>query len=201
MQARAPQLASLLLAVLGAAASSAQTDSQGIEFFEKKIRPVLTEHCYACHSAKTQAMAELRLDSKARLAMGGSRGPAIVPGSPETSLLIKAISYRDPDLKMPPTGRLGAEQIEDFTTWVRMGAPDPRTDEAPPSTAPVSIDIEEGRRFWSFQPIRDPAPPSVHRSGWPLNEVDNFILAALESKGLSPAAPARQTHPPAASHV
>ena len=117
---------SLLLAALGAAVSSAQTDSQGIEFFEKKIRPVLTEHCYACHSAKTQAMAELRLDSKAGLAMGGSRGPAIVPGSPETSLLIKAISYRDPDLKMPPTGRLGAEQIEDFTAWVRMGAPDPR---------------------------------------------------------------------------
>ena len=187
---RIRQLTSLLLAVMSTVASSAQTDSRGIEFFEKKIRPVLTEHCYACHSAKTQAMAELRLDSRAGLAMGGSRGPAMVPGSPETSLLIKAISYRDPDLKMPPTGRLGAEQIEDFTTWVRMGAPDPRDDEAPPSTAPVSIDIEEGRRFWSFQPIRDSLPPSVQRSGWPLNEVDHFILAALESKGLSPAVPA-----------
>ena len=187
MQARVPQLTSLLLTALSAASLSAQTNSQGIEFFEKKIRPVLTQHCYACHSAKTQAMAELGLDSKTGLAMGGSRGPAIVPGSPETSLLLKAISYRDPDLKMPPTGRLSAEQIEDFTTWVRMGAPDPRVDEVLPATAPVSIDIEEGRRFWSFQPIRNPAPPSVKRSGWPLNEVDNFILAALESKGLSPA--------------
>ena len=184
---RVPQLTSLLLTALSASALSAQTNSQGIEFFEKKIRPVLTQHCYACHSAKTQAMAELRLDSKTGLAMGGSRGPAIVPGSPETSLLLKAISYRDPDLKMPPTGRLSAEQIEDFTTWVRMGAPDPRVDEVLPATAPVSIDIEEGRRFWSFQPIRNPAPLSVQRSGWPLNEVDNFILAALESKGLSPA--------------
>ena len=187
---RVPQLTLLLLAALSAASLSAQTNSQGIEFFEKKIRPVLTQHCYACHSAKTETMAELRLDSKAGLVMGGSRGPAIVPGSPETSLLLKAISYRDPDLNMPPTGRLSAEQIEDFTTWVRMGAPDPRADEVLPATAPVSIDIEEGRRFWSFQPIRNPAPPSVQRSDWPLNEVDNFILAALESKALSPAAPA-----------
>ncbi len=166
-----------------------------IEFFEKKIRPVLAEQCYVCHSAKTQALAELRLDTKAGVLEGGGRGPAIVPRSPETSLLVKAISYRDLDLKMPPTGKLSDQQIADFREWIRMGAPDPRSNEAGGgeiggAAEPEPIDIEEGRRFWSFQPVQDHAPPSVKRSEWSRTGIDNFILSRLESEGLEPAPPA-----------
>jgi len=180
----------LALAALSVAPLNAQIDPTGVEFFEKRIRPVLVEQCYVCHSVATQAMADLRLDSKAGLMTGGSRGPAIVPGSPETSLLLRAITYRDLDLTMPPTGKLSDEQIDDFTTWIRMGAPDPRDDEAPPAADPELIDIEKGRKFWSFQPVREHAPPAVQRTDWTLTEVDNFILARLESEGLSPASAA-----------
>jgi hypothetical protein len=192
---RAAGRGGLVVVVLGAglpATLLSQSTRDKIEFFEKKIRPVLAEQCYVCHSAKTQALAELRLDTKAGLLRGGGRGPAIVPGSPETSLIVKAISYRDLDLKMPPTGKLTDEQIADFTAWIRMGAPDPRVGDpggAETAAAPrtEAIDIEQGRQFWSFQPVQDHAPPAVNGSDWPRTGVDNFILSRLESADLEPA--------------
>ena len=163
-----------------------------MEFFEKKIRPVLAEKCYQCHSAKENAMAGLQLDSKAGILKGGSRGPAIAPGEPEKSLLIKAISFRDSDLKMPPTGKLSDEQIADLIAWIKMGAPDPRTQEPSQAakTKEKGIDFEQGRKFWSFQPIKDSSPPSVKQKDWPTSPIDYFILDKLEEKGLSPVAPA-----------
>ena len=163
-----------------------------MEFFEMKIRPVLAENCYPCHSTEVDAMAGLRLDSKASLLKGGSRGPAIVPGEPEKSLLIQAVSYRSSDLKMPPTGKISDEQIADLTAWIKMGAPDPRTQESVPAAEAEEngIDFEQGRKFWSFQPVQDYPLPSVKQKDWPTAPIDYFILAKLEEKGLSPVPPA-----------
>jgi Protein of unknown function (DUF1553)/Protein of unknown function (DUF1549)/Planctomycete cytochrome C len=168
-------------------------DPQQEEFFEKKIRPVLVEKCYLCHSASSKPpMGGFRLDARETLLKGGDRGPAIVPGDPEKSLLIQAISYRHLDLKMPPNGKLPDEQIADLIDWVKMGAPDPRTAASAPATEAErkGIDLEEGRRFWSFRPIQNPTFPQIKQNDWPTSPIDRFILAKLEEKGLKPAPPA-----------
>src|SRR5687767_10597891 len=105
---------------------------EGIEFFEKRIRPVLAEHCYECHSATSKKVkGELLLDTRESVLKGGENGPAIVPGDPEKSLLIKAVRYADADLQMPPKDKkLTSSQIADLEAWVKMGAPDPRTNGA-----------------------------------------------------------------------
>src|ERR1700674_761341 len=113
-------------ALLSAGFLFAQSPTDSSEFFEKRIRPLLHSKCYACHGEKL-ASSGLRLDFKAGWERGGNRGTAIVPGDPDGSLLIKAVSFRDPQLKMPPGGRLSAAEIADLSEWVRMGAPDPRT--------------------------------------------------------------------------
>src|SRR5206468_5278154 len=117
----------LCFGLLVSAASASSPESPGIEFFEKHIRPAFVEHCYKCHSAKAEKVkGGLLLDSRDGVLKGGETGPSIVAGYPEKSLLIKAISYADPDLQMPPKGdKLSAQQIADLTAWVKMGAPDP----------------------------------------------------------------------------
>jgi hypothetical protein len=134
------------------------------------------------------ALGELRVDSREAIRKGGSRGSAVAPGSPEGSVLLKAISYADLDLKMPPTGKLSDEQIADFRLWIEMGAPDPR--DAAPATqpaAPSAYDFEKEREFWSFRPVRKPQVPAVSRPDGIATPVDAFLLAALEEKGLQPA--------------
>jgi hypothetical protein len=163
------------------------------EFFEKKIRPVLVEKCHLCHSAQSATpMGGLRLDTASGLLKGGETGPALVPGDPETSLLIKAISYKDLKLKMPPTGKLSDAVIADFIAWVRMGAPDSRTSTSS-STANYEkkgIDFAEARNFWAFRPVQDPTPPPVKQKDWPRSPIDYFLLQKLEASGLKPAEPA-----------
>lgn len=174
------------LILLSVAPLCAQTSGQ-IEFFEKKVRPVLAENCYACHNAETMAAAELVLDSKDGARRGGTRGPAVVPGDPAASLLLKATSYRDLELKMPPAGKLSEEVLADLRSWIEMGAPDPR--EAVTQTAPAEesgIDWEEARKFWAFQPIEVPALPD----GAAKNPIDRFVNAKLASAGLEPSAEA-----------
>jgi hypothetical protein len=169
-------------------AFAADPTPEQLEFFEKKIRPVLAEQCYVCHSADTMAAGDLLLDTREAIRKGGSRGTAVAPGSPESSVLLKAISYADLDLKMPPTGKLTDEQIADFRLWIEMGAPDPRESAAaPPPAAIRSYDFEKERRFWSFQPVRQPEPPAVSRPDWVATPVDAFLLAELEKNGLQPA--------------
>ncbi len=155
----------------------AQSPDSGVEFFEKKIRPVLAEKCYPCHSAKlARPMGGLRLDTRDGGRKGGDSGPAIAPGDPGHSALITAISYQSLNLKMPPTGKLSEEQIADFTEWIRMGAPDPRADEAP-APAKKGIDFATARKFWSFQPVKDTAGASI----------DSLIGARLKEQNLTPA--------------
>src|SRR5437899_423620 len=132
------------LVVAGAEAANRSTDSsaEGLAFFESKIRPLLVERCYECHSAESKKLkGGLRLDSREGVLKGGDSGPAIVPGKPENSLLIKAVRYIDPDLQMPPHHQLSAGQIADLEQWVRMGAPDSRQGDKPVSTG---VDIVQG---------------------------------------------------------
>ena len=148
--------------------------AEGIDYFEKHIRPVLVERCYACHSdALPQPMGALRLDTREGLLSGGNAGPAIEPGEPERSLLVHALTYED-ELKMPPGGKLPEEQIARFREWVRMGAPDPRTGKVL-STAP-RLDTNH----WAFLTPRKPEIPA----GQGGTEIDRFVGAALAKAGL-----------------
>src|SRR4051794_31011091 len=115
-----------LIAAIGFMLAGAARADEGTEFFEKKIRPVMVERCYECHSATAKKLkGKFKLDSKEDFEKGGDTGPAVVAGDPEKSLLIKAIRYKDEDLAMPPKMKLGDEQIRDFEQWVKMGAPYP----------------------------------------------------------------------------
>jgi Protein of unknown function (DUF1553)/Protein of unknown function (DUF1549)/Planctomycete cytochrome C len=160
---------------------------EGVEFFEKRIRPVLAESCYACHSGKVKRpQGGLLLDSAEAMLRGGASGqPAIVPGDPEKSLLIKAIRYTDPKLQMPLGGKLPERVIKDFEEWVKMGAPAPRGD-ATVAANWAAYNFDEAKKFWSFQPIRDRQPPQVKNRSWIRTSIDQFILAKLEEKKLRP---------------
>jgi uncharacterized protein DUF1553/uncharacterized protein DUF1549/cytochrome c len=162
---------------------------EGLEFFEKKIRPALAENCYACHSEKSKKpQGGLLLDSIDAMLKGGASGqPAVVPGDPEKSLLIKAIRHTDAKLQMPMGGKLPDQVIKDFEAWVKMGAPAPRGSAAVASNQPA-YDFNEARKFWSFRPLEDHQPPKVKNAAWVKSPIDRFILAKLEEKGLKPVA-------------
>jgi Protein of unknown function (DUF1549)/Protein of unknown function (DUF1553)/Planctomycete cytochrome C len=167
-------------------------DAKGIEFFETKIRPVLVEQCYRCHSADAAKAKKLRggllLDTKAGLLKGGDSGPALVPGKSKEGQLLAALRY-DGDVKMPPTKKLPAETISDFAKWIDMGAPDPRQGETA-KVAARKIDIDEGKKFWAFRPLAASPPPDVKNPSWAKSPIDRFILSKLDAKGLTPNAPA-----------
>lgn len=156
------------------------------DHFEKRIRPMLVEHCYGCHSEEAgKRKGGLWLDRRTGWEVGGDSGPAIVPGEVDRSLLIRSIRYHDTDLEMPPEEKLSDAVIADFETWIREGAYDPRTGES--GSPGEGIDLEEGRKFWSFQPIQAPEAPEIKQADWPKDPVDRFILARLESRGIPPA--------------
>lgn len=171
---------------LSCAAGIGAQDAAGIEFFEKKIRPVLVEHCYKCHNVELKKpKGGLLVDSREGLLKGGESGPAIVPGKPDESWLIKAVRYERADLKMPQNGKLPAAVIADLEKWVSMGAPDPR--KANLAANYKGLDVEAGRKFWAFQPPKKSAPPLVKDALWAKSDIDRFVLAKLESKNLRPA--------------
>jgi len=176
-----------------------EPSAQDLQFFEQKIRPVLAQQCYSCHSAEVGKPAGGFLaDSRAGLQRGGDRGAAVVPGNPDTSLLIRALRYTDSRLKMPPPkdgGQLPASVVADFERWVKLGAPWPK--EAAPlnkvgkgavGTRPANRewDTDKARQHWSFQPPRKIAPPAVKDTRWPRSDVDRFVLAELEAHRLKP---------------
>ncbi|HXA51151.1 MAG TPA: DUF1549 domain-containing protein, partial [Candidatus Acidoferrum sp.] len=179
----------LFTAVLLPAALAAQTE--GIDYFEQHIRPLLAARCYGCHSSKLdKPMGGLLLDSRAGMLRGGKSGVAVVvAGKPEESLLIAAVNGNSKDLRMPPGKPLEASEIQHLTAWIKMGAPDPRTAPAPAATstaAAPAIDWEKAKRHWSFRPVADPAPPKVAAPEWSQNPIDAFIKAKLDEKGLTP---------------
>ncbi len=188
-------IAALMCAGLLAAFAVRAGADDGLAFFEAKIRPVLVERCYQCHSAGSEKVkGGLRVDHRDGMVKGGDAGPSVVPGKPDESPLIEAIRYEDESLRMPPKTPLSREQVADFETWVRMGAPDPR-DSAPSADAAPSprMDIEKARSFWSFLPVVDPPVPAVNDLSWPTGDVDRFILARLEAAGIAPVAEADRT--------
>lgn len=163
-------------------------DSDGVMFFEQKIRPVLVKECYQCHSANAKALkGGLRLDSKAGLLTGGDSGPAVVPGQPEESPLLDAL--RHDGIAMPPKAKLPEAVVADFERWIKIGMPDPRTE--PAGTEKVKgtsgIDVEKGRSFWAYQAPHVTPAPKVLNGTWAQGDIDRFILAALEARGLKPA--------------
>ncbi len=163
-----------------------QLDQEGLDLFEKKIRPVLAERCYECHSGESKEVeGSLLVDSRAGLLKGGDLGAAIVPGDPDASLLIRAIRYGDKNLQMPPDERLSAETIADFEAWVKRGAPDPRSEA--PLAGKYVVDVEAAKSRWPYTPPVEPAIPAVKDEAWAWNPIDRFLLAKLEAAGLSPA--------------
>ena len=170
-------------AIVGAqAALAAAPGRESMDFFEQKIRPVLVENCYKCHSVESKKRkGELWLDSRAAMLEGGKSGPILIPGHPEKSRLIEALRYQNPDLQMPPDDPLPPAVVADFEAWVRMGAPDPRVGD------PKAMSFPQAARHWSFQAPRERLVPAVKNTRWPLTAVDAFVLAGLEQAGLSPA--------------
>ncbi len=176
--------------LIAATSASAITPEQST-FFEAKIRPVLAEKCYSCHSAQAEKVkGELLVDTRAGTLRGGENGPAIVPGDLGKSLLITAMRWQDADTGMPPKnkgGKLPESVIADFEQWVKMGAPDPREGA---STVAKAYDPVAAKSWWAYQPMTKPAVPQPKDAGWAKTNIDRFILAKLEEKNLKPVADA-----------
>jgi Protein of unknown function (DUF1553)/Protein of unknown function (DUF1549)/Planctomycete cytochrome C len=151
--------------------------------FKRDVLPILKQHCYECHSHESgNAKGGLVLDSRSGWATGGDSGPSVVPGKPNESLLIAAVRYEDNE--MPPTGKLSDELIDRLQRWVADGAHDPRTTNSPRSGR--TIDLEAGRQHWAFRPLHSAPPPTVQDAEWQNSDIDQFVLAQLEEKGLRP---------------
>lgn len=178
--------ACMVFVVLTAAVASAADNPapEQLEFFEKKIRPVLVRECYSCHSTQAKSVkASLLLDTREGIRRGGESGHAVVPGNLEESLLIEAVRYEG--LEMPPKKQLPDSVIADFEKWVRMGAPDPREGKSAPIVR--NIDFTKAREFWSFQPVSVSNVPTPDTPDWATDDIDRFVIARLEASGLSPA--------------
>ena len=184
----------LLLAIIGQLPAEPAVDAAPqfapaeIEFFEKKVRPILVARCYECHSANKQPPeGNLLLDRREGVLQGGDTGPAAAPGDPEKSPLVKGIRYNDAELQMPPTGKLPAAEIEVLIEWVRRGLPYPKSEAG--AIARRTIDIAEGRKHWAFQPVRlQPLPAADDR--WSAERIDAFVLGGLQEHSLSHSPPA-----------
>jgi hypothetical protein len=182
----------LLLCANAAFAEGTKLSQKELDFFENKIRPIFAENCYKCHSESAEKIkGGLLLDSRDALRKGGETGPAIVLKHPEKSLLIKAVSYTDKDLLMPPQDRkLSDQQIADLETWIKMGAPDPR-DKGVGAGHNYAIDWDKARKHWAYQPVHKPSVPQTpDKSHWAKTPIDRFILEKLKLQNLTPSPPA-----------
>jgi len=186
MKSLSSLLASLAM-VTAALAADAPPSAEHLDFFEKKIRPVLADKCYKCHSESANKInGGLVLDTRAGIRGGGDSGPAVVPGDVKESILAQAISYTHKEFAMPPEkdgGKLPDSVIKDFESWIRMGAPDPRA-----SAAKVvqKADAEAAKNWWSYQPIKKPAVPTPSNPAWARADIDRFIAAGHEARKLKP---------------
>ena len=179
----------LLLISLGARAGAASNED--IEFFEKKVRPLLAANCLSCHNATgSSPMGGLRLTSRESLMKGGDRGPAVAITNPDASLLLRAVGYAEKNLQMPPKGKLREEEIAVLTDWVKRGAPWSAAVKNPIATSSRAFDIKARARHWAWQPIARPGVPVVKQKNWARTPVDNFLLSGLEARDIKPAAPA-----------
>ncbi|OWK44961.1 PSD1 and planctomycete cytochrome C domain-containing protein [Fimbriiglobus ruber] len=187
-------VAPLVLLAAAIPIHAAEPGREQAEFFEKKIRPVLVEHCFKCHSEKTKApKGGLRVDGRGLLLKGGDGGPALVPGDPDKSKLVEAVRFKNNDMQMPPKGKLPDAVVADLEAWVRAGAVWPNDATAGTTEAPAAngFDLQKRKReHWAWAPVTSPSPPAVKNTAWASDPIDRFILAKLEEKNLKPAAPA-----------
>jgi cytochrome c553 len=189
LAALAPALPAAVTAAAQAAPAAQPMSAEDLQFFESRVRPILVDRCYKCHSRLADKIkGGLMLDTREGMLHGGDTGPAITPGKPADSLIIDAVGYKDSDLQMPPKGdRLSDQQVADLAEWIRRGAPDPRSLVAKGSS-PAYGGV--GREHWSFLPVRSQPVPAVADAAWCKTPVDNFILARLEENGMKPNGPA-----------
>jgi len=195
-------LALATLAVVAVETDPAKPSPEQIQFFESQVRPILETACFKCHGGEAKIKGGLRLTTRAAILSGGDTGPAISIDQPAKSLLLKAISYKDEDLQMPPKEQLPKEKIATLTKWVEMGAPWPAGEAtvatgtgsapAPNPHSPPKV-TPETMKFWSYQPVKRPPVPQVKEQTWVKDPIDNFILQKLEAAGLAHAAPASKT--------
>lgn len=180
----AQNLLILFLVSLAIPWSSGEESSNGIELFENRIRPVLVASCYECHSANADEIeGELTLDNRAAVQRGGRSGAVIVKGDPGASRLLRALRYDDPELQMPPSGKLPAEVIADFERWIELGVPDPRDGNA----ASLETITSRASSHWAFKPPVRPDVPEIEGDRWATHSLDQLILAELTAAGHSPA--------------
>lgn len=193
MTRREALFCTIILGCLGWSATSPNQlcAQEEVRFFESKIRPVLVENCYECHSAESgKARGGLKVDSRDALLLGGDSGPAVVAKSLEESELYQALLYHDDGLQMPPKGKLPQATIDDIGRWILMGAPDPRVSAINPDVASI-IDVEAGRQFWAYQPLSPTPPPATATTNWSAaligrTAIDRFVEAKLREQGLTP---------------
>jgi cytochrome c553 len=182
----------ILWALDAAPSANPPLEATQADFFEKSIRPVLADKCYKCHSADSaKVKGGLLLDTRQGIQAWGDTGPAVVPGKPSESLLVKALHWEDKDLRMPPEkegGKLPDELIANFEKWIAMGAPDPRDSNV--KAVKKEMDLTKARQSWAFQKPQAAPAPAVKDKAWPRTDVDRFLLAAQEAKGLHPVADA-----------
>ncbi|HEY0456692.1 MAG TPA: PSD1 and planctomycete cytochrome C domain-containing protein, partial [Verrucomicrobiae bacterium] len=167
-----------------------QNAEDDAEFFERKIRPVLADSCFECHSHQSKKLkGGLYLDNREDLLKGGETGVAVVLGDPEKSRLIEAVRWHDPDFQMPPKKQLSEHAIADLALWIKKGAPWPKSEAPKPLVSEKEIAAAEKRKreHWAWQPVSNPRLPVVKTKSWPQSGIDYFILAALEKKGMTPA--------------
>jgi hypothetical protein len=181
------KVAATAIATVGAVTSLRANDDT--TFFESKIRPLLSERCYECHSAGKKQKGNLLLDTKEGVLKGGDTGAAIVPGDPAKSLLIEAVKWTDKDLQMPPKKQLSSEEIADLEKWIQTGAADPRTGER--TLSKIEQHLEKAKTHWAFQPVLDPKPASLDAliGGKPSAPADKRTLcrrAYLDLLGVPP---------------
>ena len=170
--------------VWGQTLSATEVIKQQLEFYEAKILPVLADKCFKCHSGgEDKLKGSLSVETKEAMLKGGDTGPAVVPGNPEKSLLIKAIAYGDPEMQMPPKEKLPSNVVADFVVWIKMGAPVPQVEGV--KTA-KGMKNANAANHWAFKPVKKSPVPSVQNTAWPQNDIDKFILAKLESKNMAP---------------
>ncbi|MEE3372662.1 MAG: DUF1553 domain-containing protein [Planctomycetota bacterium] len=181
-------------AITGSASAEPLAPAQ-LEFFEARIRPVLVEQCYRCHNSSGRAEGGLAVDQRGALLQGGDGGAIVIPGQPAASRVFAILRHEIDGLNMPQeAGKLDRKVVADFEQWIAMGVPDPR-DRAPSAaelataTAWDTI-FQKRKQWWSFQPVVKPAIPEVQNRTWSPHPVDRFLLAAMEQRGLTPAAPA-----------
>jgi hypothetical protein len=179
-----PTVAVILLLALPTAGRA----DEGVAFFERKVRPVLVEHCYPCHSAEAKKVkGSLRLDTPDAIRTGGDSGPVVTAGD-ENSLLLRAVEHREDGIAMPPKGKLPDAAIGDLRKWVKMGAPLPTATAA--AGAAATRDVGKAKEFWSFRPVAERPAPAVSNADWPARKIDYFVLAKLDEQKFAPAPPA-----------